>query len=318
MLQLLLESTQDSEQREYTLVAHQSAESLLRLLNDILDLSRLNADKLPIESTPFAVGSVVEEVIELFVPEAAAKGLELAYHVAPSVPPQVIGDPARLRQVLINLVGNAVKFTEQGEVSVTAIRTAHGDLAFDISDTGIGIDPQIGDQLFETFSQADGSSSRRYGGSGLGLAIVRQLCTLMGGRVSYRSKPGTGSRFSVRLPLAAIDSGTAPTPGANLKGCRLLLADQGPVVRAAFSDLLAGSGAEIDCRESVAEALLQITAHDESPDLFLVDAKLLAKTDLATRQQLVSLWQEANVPQTLPGALVRVMARTGAEVPHRA
>lgn len=294
MLQLLSQTRQNEEQREYTQVAHHSAEVLLRMVDEILELTRLNSGRLALESNPFSVVELVDEIVDLYTPEAGAKGLDLACRVAADVPAVVVGDPARVRQILINLVGNAIKFTERGRVGVE-VSMQDGQLEFTVSDTGIGIDPQAVDRLFRSFSQADGTATRRFGGSGLGLAVVHQLATLMGGNVNYTSEQGVGSTFRVRLPLPAMpQEGRAPAI-VDLHGRHLLLADANPLVLQQFDTLLANSGALTTTVRTLDEALLQVVTEDEPPHLCLFDGGLLAEADPAIRQRLVSLWQEADL-----------------------
>ncbi len=295
MLQLLQQGRQDEEQREYTQVAHHSAEVLLRMLDEILELTRLKSGRLALESNPFDIAELVDEIIDLFTPEAGAKGLDLACRIAADVPPRVGGDPARIRQILVNLVGNAIKFTEHGRVGVEVSTGEAGQLEFTVSDTGIGIDPRVGDRLFLSFNQADGTTTRRFGGSGLGLAIVHQLVSLMDGHVDYTSEPGVGSTFRVRLPLPTRQEAAQPPVVADLHGRHLLLADTNPLVRQQFDTLLEGSGALTTMVTTLDQALLQVVTEDEPPDLCLFDGRLLAEADPAVRQRVVTLWQEADL-----------------------
>jgi PAS domain S-box-containing protein len=303
MLQLLQESEQDREQREYIRIALHSAEALLSLLNEILDLSRMNTGKLVLVNEPFSPAAVIDEVAGMFASEAGAKQLEFACHVARDVPARVIGDANRLRQVLANLVGNAIKFTERGEVVVN-VRNAVGEsdatrLELVVRDTGIGIATETQAHLFDSFSQGDATTSRRHGGPGLGLAIVHQLCTLMGGEITCASQPGEGSSFIVRLPLPAAEDGQVDTTPLELPGRQLLLVDPNPTVQAAFTDLLTATGAEVTCSDSVDDALLQITARDTPPDLSLFDTRLIDDTPHASLKRLETLVREAELPLVL-------------------
>jgi signal transduction histidine kinase/DNA-binding response OmpR family regulator len=231
MIDLLLDTPLQARQHRFAETVRSSAETLLGLLNDILDLSRIEAGKLTLETIEFDPRQVVEDVGELFAGPAQRKRLELACRVDDLPQPTLTGDPGRLRQILTNLVGNAVKFTERGEIVVRArpIETA-GDsvrLRFEIRDTGIGITPEQRERIFETFTQADSSTTRRYGGSGLGLAIARQLCRLMDGDMGVDSTPGNGSTFwfTVRLGRPA-QSRARPAPIAQeLRGTRVLIVD---------------------------------------------------------------------------------------------
>ena len=294
MLQLLLQSRQDEEQREYTQVAHHSAEVLLRMIDEILELTRLNSGHLDLESSPFSPAELVEEIVDLYTAEASAKSLDLSCLVRPGTPSVVCGDPARVRQILVNLVGNAIKFTEQGRVALELLPGDGDQLEFMVSDTGVGIEADVGEQLFGSFSQADGTATRRFGGPGLGLAIVQQLASLMGGRVDYTSEPGVGSTFRVRLPLAALPD-AAEAASIDLPGRHLLLADSDPLVGEQFTGLLADSGALTTVVTTLDDALLQVVSDDQPPYLCVFDSRLLADADPVVRQRLVTLWQEADL-----------------------
>ena len=199
MTELVLDTELDSEQREYLNLAKISADSLLSLINDILDYSKIEAGKLDIEAIDFNLGDCLGDTMKTLSLRAHQKGLELAFEIEPNVPDAFVGDPGRLRQIILNLVGNAIKFTEQGEVvlSVQLLTHVHGDaqLRFTVADTGIGISPDKQTAIFEAFKQADGSMTRRYGGTGLGLTISSRLVELMGGRIWVESELGEGSRF---------------------------------------------------------------------------------------------------------------------------
>ncbi len=204
VLDLLNDSELNLRQRHFVGMARSSAEALMAILNDILDLSKIEAHSLKLESVAFDLGELAEDVVGLFTHEAHAKELELICDVAPDVPAAVLGDPVRVRQILANLVSNAIKFTAEGEVAVQVRRTTADDIQLVIRDTGIGISPQAQDKIFDAFAQADESTTRRFGGTGLGLSITRYLCELMKGQVSLVSTPGLGSTFCVSLPLTQV------------------------------------------------------------------------------------------------------------------
>jgi len=232
MTGLLLDTPLTPEQREYTEAVRRSGEALLVIINDILDFSKIEAGKLDIETIDFDLGYVLDETMRALAPRAHEKGLELAYHVAPDVPTAVSGDPGRLRQIIVNLVGNALKFTERGEVVLRVDRDgAPGDrvvLRVTVSDTGIGIPPEKQATIFEAFTQADTSTTRRFGGSGLGLAITAQLVALMGGRIWVESEPGGGSRFHFTLPVGTPPASPATAPprqAGELRGMPVLVVD---------------------------------------------------------------------------------------------
>ena len=203
MIELTLGTPVSDEQRDYLQVALQSAESLLTLLNDILDFSKIEAKKLDFETIDFNLRTMVEDVAFSLAPRAQGKGLEMACLIHPDLQSNLRGDPARLRQILINLVGNAIKFTHQGEIVIRAEplleEKTHAVIRFSVQDTGIGIPKERQEAIFERFTQADGSTTRHYGGTGLGLTICKQLVDAMGGQISLESTPGVGSTFSFTL-----------------------------------------------------------------------------------------------------------------------
>ena len=211
MSELLLETPLTDAQRRYASNIRSSGDALLNIINDILDFSKIEAGKLELEHIPFDVREAVEDVAELLAARACEKGIELNCFIDEAVPPALLGDPGRLRQVLINLVGNAVKFTERGEVTIKVARAAEPSTApsqllrFEVRDTGIGISAEVRRRLFKAFSQADGSTSRRFGGTGLGLAISRQLVAMMGGCIAAEASPDFKAADSAR---------STPPPGA--------------------------------------------------------------------------------------------------------
>jgi PAS domain S-box-containing protein len=228
---LLLETELSVEQKQYAEAVRESAETLLALVNDILDLSKLEAGRIDLEEIDFNLAALVESTIELLAPRAHKKGLELQHYVHPAARQDLRGDPTRLRQVLFNLVGNAIKFTERGSIEID-VRNAHVDddgvkLHFAVTDTGIGIATEARGRLFQKFAQADSSITRRYGGTGLGLAISRQLVELMGGQIGVESEPGRGSMFwfTIRLPVASQPVLDDQAARRSLTGLRVLVVD---------------------------------------------------------------------------------------------
>jgi PAS domain S-box-containing protein len=261
MLELLHDTDLSDEQQDYANTIKSSAEALLDLINDILDFSKIEAGKVVLESIDFDIRNTLYEALELMGSRAEEKQLELACLVHADVPRFLRGDPGRLRQILLNLISNAIKFTADGEVTVVASRLPDegGQISvqFQVTDTGIGIRPEQIELLFESFTQADESTTRKYGGTGLGLAISRQLTELMGGRISCESDPGVGTTFtfSVRF-LQPAEIREVPAAGeANLHGTRVLVVDDNATSRAFLTTLLAAHGAEVVQAGSGGEAL---------------------------------------------------------------
>ena len=248
MTALLMNTELDDDQRDYVRTAHRSGEALLTVINDILDFSKVEAGKLEFEDIDFDLRAVIEEVAQLLGARAQEKGLELACLLPPDLPVAVRGDPGRLRQVLTNLAGNAVKFTETGEVVIhVSLADANEEggilLRFEVRDTGIGLTAEHQTRLFEPFSQADASTTRRYGGTGLGLAICRRLVAMMDGEIGVESAPGGGSTFWFTASLDRAHDvlvGRAPAPLESLVGLRVLVVDDNETNRAVLEQMLRG------------------------------------------------------------------------------
>ena len=260
---LLLRTDLDERQRQYAEGVHGAGQSLLALINDILDFSKVEAGRLELESVDLDVVSVVEDAACLVAGAAHAKGLELLTVCDPDLPARVSGDPGRLRQVLINLVSNAVKFTETGEVVLRATLVPDGGEAtwvrFEVADTGVGVDPD-GERLFEAFSQADTSTTRVYGGTGLGLAICKRLVTLMGGEIGVDSTPGQGSSFWFTVPFTSARTLPPPHDGAGPAGLRVLVVDDQATARLVLGDLLGRAGATVATADGQTAALAALGA----------------------------------------------------------
>jgi signal transduction histidine kinase/CheY-like chemotaxis protein/HPt (histidine-containing phosphotransfer) domain-containing protein len=243
MLELALDTDLNPEQREFLSIASSSADSLLTIINDILDFSKIEAGMLSLDPAPFRLSECLEGTLSTLALRAHKKGLELACHIDPDVPDALVGDQGRLRQILVNLVGNAIKFTASGEVvvDVRRDRTAEGEVAvrFAVSDTGIGIASEKHQQIFDAFSQADGSTTRVYGGTGLGLAISAQLAEMMGGRIEVESEIGRGStfRFTARFGLATAMPAHPPV-SVELDGLRVLVVDDSATNRRILRQML--------------------------------------------------------------------------------
>ncbi|MBM3987382.1 MAG: response regulator [Planctomycetes bacterium] len=276
MTDLLAESRLDAEQRGQLEATRASARHLLALISDILDVSKIEAGKLTLESVPFDVREMVAQVSSMVQPLVGEKPLRVETRVDEGVPACVVGDPTRVRQVLINLVGNAIKFTAHGRVSVDVACTSGGALAFEISDSGLGIPSDKLAQVFEKFEQVDRATTRRFGGTGLGLSIVRELTTLMGGSVGVSSRPGAGSTFRVELPLA-VQRGAAPAraaaAGHELRaGLRVLVAEDNPVNRRLLEVQLARLGASAAHASDGMRAVELAMTHDF--DVILMDCQM--------------------------------------------
>jgi len=269
MAGLLLETSLAPRQRHFARTLRSCAEAMMHLLDDILDFSKIEAGRMEIERLAFDPRQLVADVATLFAERAQSKGLELVCHVEPDAPAQVWGDPHRLTQALGNLVGNAVKFTETGEVLIT-LAEADGALCIGVRDSGIGMSSAVQARLFTSFSQADNSTTRKHGGSGLGLAITRQLIELMGGRITLESRPGLGSSFCISLPLqVADDPATARLLPAALTALPVLLIEPHPLACAASLALLQQLGfRDVSPMESDA-ALAAIAAEPRGPGLVI-------------------------------------------------
>jgi len=263
MADLLLETPLSKAQRRYSEIIRRSGDSLLTIINDILDFSRIEAGKLVLDHISFDPHPLVEELGESLAPRAHAKRIELICHAAPDVPHRLMGDPGRLRQILLNLMGNAVKFTERGEVVLRmSLERAEEDAAtlrFSVKDTGIGISPEAQERIFHLFVQADGSTTRKYGGTGLGLPISRQIAAMMGGAITVSSEPGKGSEFlfRARFPLdrGAEDETGKPAHARDLSGLRTLIVDDNETNRNILEQQLLRWGMWSRCAVDAVQAL---------------------------------------------------------------
>uniref|UniRef100_UPI003137B51E ATP-binding protein n=1 Tax=Ferrovibrio terrae TaxID=2594003 RepID=UPI003137B51E len=271
----MLELTRlDTDQQRMAKVIRDSAGALLTVINDILDFSKIEAGKLDIETIPFSLGDLVDGVGELLVTRADDKGLDLVIEIDPALADRRLGDPTRLRQILLNLGGNAIKFTEHGHVHLRV--SAQGDqLRFAVRDTGIGLSDEQRAKLFRPFVQADSSTARKFGGTGLGLSICHRLCEMMGGRIGVDSEPGQGSDFWCELPLPAETGSTAPAPqpeiADGIAGTRVLLVGLPPVIAATATRYLQAAGISVT---QAAEDLDAAAARArDSYDIALIDAR---------------------------------------------
>jgi CheY-like chemotaxis protein len=303
MLQLVLESPLAPEQGEFLRDAYSSSQALLRLLNDILDFSKIEAGELQFEEIPFRLQDVVREVVSTFRLTATEKGIQLAVSETGQVPEVVLGDPGRLRQVLFNLVGNALKFTARGTVSIElgmAEGTDH--VLFQVRDTGLGIPSDKQSEIFNAFSQADGATTRKFGGTGLGLTISARLVSLMGGELKVESMPGAGSRFyfDLRLPrteLPADESRSDASVPENLPPLRVLLAEDNLINSRLVEAILRRQGHSVRIARDGAEAVAAFRA--EPFHLVLMDMQM-PKVDGLEATRMIRRWELENGAPRVP------------------
>ena len=316
MTGLLLDTPLNEEQWEYADSANKSAEALLTLLNDILDFSKIEAGCMTLEEYPFQLEQTLGEVADLVSLQAAEKGVEVVLDLAPSVPNGLIGDGGRVRQILLNLVGNAVKFTEHGHVRITARllrkaveRPGVANIRFEVHDTGIGIPESIQSSLFHHFVQAEASTMRRFGGTGLGLAICKRLVELMSGEIGLESRLGEGSLFWFTLPLMRDVATPQPEPAeTGLEPCRVRIADSQPASRQAVAKILNDWGLKIELlptcpaeNGAVSEVPPNLSRYPlEEHDVVLLDATLWVKWCRA-----IERWLQ-NAPVEIPVLLLHM------------
>jgi PAS domain S-box-containing protein len=279
MAHLLLDTQLDAVQRDYAGTIHASGEALLTILNDILEFSRLESGRTVVEAEAFDVAEVLDDVVALMGPRAREKGVNLALDLAADVPQLLVGDAARLRQILLNLIGNAVKFTEKGGVTISVFLLGRKEgrlqVRFDVRDTGIGIPDAARRRLFTSFTQADSSISRRFGGTGLGLAISKRLVELMDGEIGVDSEVGRGSRFWFVLPFGIADAMPDEEDMPHLPPCRplsVLLAEDNPVNRTVAERILTKAGHKVTAVTDGAQALAAVKAH--AYDVVLMDVHM--------------------------------------------
>jgi PAS domain S-box-containing protein len=310
MTRLALQTDLAPRQRNYLDKIHTAANTLISIINDVLDFSKIEAGKLDIEETEFTLESVLESTSSVTAMKAEEKGLEIVYEVAPDVPERLVGDSLRLGQVLINLVNNAVKFTEQGEVVVSIDRvpqnrTNVATLQFAVRDTGIGLDPSQIAGLFRAFSQADRDTSRKYGGTGLGLAICKRLVERMGGGIWATSEPGKGSTFffTIETRLPAVPDAHRMTPKrANLKGKRVLIVDDNPSARDILSQMVRNFGMHVEAVDSGASALATLklaSSHHQPFELVLMDWRMPGMDGLDAAQRIKADRNLREIPAVL-------------------
>jgi PAS domain S-box-containing protein len=297
LTELLLDTDLDPQQRKFAETLSKSGEALMTVINGILDFAKIEKGKLEIEDIEFGIQTLVDDVVDLLAPSAQTKELKLMAVLEESVPATVVGDPSRLRQVLTNLAGNAIKFTESGEV-VLRVTAAPGEgseavIRFELTDTGVGIAPDKLAMVFEPFTQADTSTTREYGGTGLGLAISSQLITLMGGDVEITSEVGSGSTFSFTIVVQTVDEAAASQRPADpcLRGLRALVVDDNVTQRSILSDYLGRWGMDVETAVSATAALdilHEAAVRDRPVAVVLVDTSMARLQGVALEASIVA------------------------------
>ena len=307
MTELLSRSELSTEQQNYTDTIMRSGQSLLSIINEILDFSKIEAGKLTLENINFCIREVIEETVRLLAQRAQNKGLEIISVIPPQLPRQVKGDPERLRQILINLIGNAIKFTDKGEI---IIRVSHeeqnNNFHFEVSDTGIGISQEAMEKIFDSFSQADSSTTRKYGGTGLGLTISKRLISLMGGEISVESTPGQGTSFRFTVVLDKIYPDFDLHPHDALRGKRVLIVDSNKTRREILQHDTENwhmISAWTTSRQLAMDKIIGAVATEMSYDIILIDANIAKEHDFAMVEEL-----KAN-PSTTATHLVALNSR---------
>ncbi|MCA0185651.1 MAG: PAS domain-containing protein [Proteobacteria bacterium] len=296
MTELALDTDLNEEQREYLQLVQTSADSLLAIINDILDFSKIEAGKLLIESIEFDIHRTVTDAVKSIALKACEKKLELICDIDTDVPRFVQGDPGRLRQVVLNLIGNAIKFTPAGEIglklSTVVSEAGEAQLQIDVRDTGIGIPTDKLGRIFDAFAQEDSSTTRRFGGTGLGLSICKRLVQAMGGKISVDSTPGCGSTFRFTLPLQPASRHQAESlPGSQLAGLKVLIVDDHPTNRAILHKTVKDVRAtcsEAECARDAMAALLTAAAEGTPFDVVLLDASMPDEDGFSLASRILS------------------------------
>jgi two-component system sensor histidine kinase/response regulator len=317
---LALKTPLNPKQRDYVSKVHNAGTSLLSIINDILDFSKIEADKLDIETTDFQLDEVISTVTTLTAQKAHDKGLEFLIHVAPAIPEQLLGDPLRLGQILTNFVNNAIKFTERGEIGLNIDlleRTGEKvQLKFSVRDTGIGMTREQAAKLFQPFSQADMSTTRKHGGTGLGLSISRKLAELMGGRIWLESEPGVGSTFNFTIWLGVGSAtGSGKIIPEKLSRLRVLIVDDNAVAREILQQPLSAVASRVDTIATGKEAIAAVQQHDATDpyDIVFIDWRMPGMDGLQTSRHIKS-----DETLTHPPAIVLVTAFGREEVREEA
>jgi PAS domain S-box-containing protein len=305
MAEILGQEPLNPAARGYAGKIHRAGRALLGVVNDVFDFSKIEAGQLDVEREVFELPRILQDIHDLYAESARGKHVELQWDLPRTLPQHVFGDPARLRQVLSNLVGNAIKFTDHGHVRLSAAADGADGIRFEVSDTGVGIEPAAQAVIFDPFSQADGSSTRRFGGAGLGLAITRRIVELMGGQIGLTSEPGKGSCFWLVIPLprssqrtlAAAIPAASPTPG-RFKGRRVLLVEDDESNAEIATVLLARLGPEISHAANGALALA--ACREQTFDLVFMDCQMPVMDGLEATRQIRAMEKAQVTPRRTP------------------
>lgn len=321
MGELLLEETSEEQKKEYVAAMKHSATSLLEIIDDVLDFSRIEYGQLKFEQTPFSLYELINTSVKLYTARARAKKIQIHTSIAPDVPEYVVGDPVRLSQILNNILSNAVKFTATGRIDLSTAVLQQQErsvtLRFEVCDTGIGIAPEQLADIFDRFVQADASTTRKYGGSGLGLAIAKQLCERMGGGIGVDSEPGVGTCFWFTVPLEYMPdqlpetkarTDDSPLASFILHGRRILLVEDNPVNQLLVAAMLENTGAQVVCADTGSKALSYAAA--EQFDLILLDCQLPELDGYAISRTIRAREQAAEADGTAERRRTRIIALT--------
>lgn len=314
MTSLLMDTHLTQEQKNYVETLRVSSDNLMTIINDILDFSKIESGKLTLEEAPFELRNCIEDALDLFAPKAIEKGIDLLYLIQPDVSPFLVGDVNRLRQVMINLINNAIKFTEEGEIFISIEKVAEGEgyqeLQFSVKDSGIGIAKDKMDILFEAFTQADATTTRRYGGTGLGLAIAKHLINLMGGNIWVESALGKGSTFFFNIKLATSGIGKTKLyvrgQIPELKNSRVLIVDDNETNRHIFTLQFESWGMIPFTARSGQEALEIIQEMEEPFELAVVDMQMPAMDGLELGKLIKEIPFKGDIPMIMLTSLGKI------------
>jgi signal transduction histidine kinase/CheY-like chemotaxis protein len=314
MTSLLLDTRITPEQHNYLETLRLSADNLMSIIDDILDFSKIEADSLDLENQTFELRRCIEETLDLYAGRAMEKGIDLLYMLQPEVPPFVLGDLKRLKQVLGNLINNAIKFTDEGEIFVSVekqvIAEKYCELLFSVKDSGIGVALNKLDSIFEAFTQGETFATRKYGGAGLGLAISRHIVHLMGGQIWAESTPGSGSTFffTVRLQLAEIPASNLYIRGQipELKGSKVLIVENDPTSRQIFSVQFESWGMKAFAVPTANEAILLLDSEEMLFDLGIIDMQIPGSSGIELAQSIREIPFKGDIPFILVSSLGKI------------